>query len=138
MKNTRIIIAITGILLPYLARLPLGSAWVSQYTDISFVGILFFGVFNAIAWGSILAISFLFHRPSSLIFPCVFGFAFLAWAHYTLDLSADAQSAISLVIIPIYALLPITFGGVLGFVLDRYLGRQDKAAEQGRSRATGE
>ena len=77
MNSTRIIIAITGILLPYLVRVPRGSAWVEQYTDISVGGFLFIGAFNAIAWGSIVALSFLFRRSLPLIIPCAFGFAFL-------------------------------------------------------------
>jgi len=129
-NTTRIIIAITGILLPYLVRLPLGGAWLAQYTDISFGGLLFFSAFNAIAWGSIIVLSFTFRRPGPLMIPCVFGFAFLGWAHQTLDLAADAQAAIALVFIPIYALLPIAFGGALGFVLDRRLSRHDKNAQQ--------
>ena len=130
MNATRIIIAITGILLPYLVRLPLGGAWVAQYTDVSLGGLLFFSAFNAIAWGSIILLSFILRRPGPLLIPCVFGFAFLGWAHHTLDLSADAQAAIALIFIPIFALLPIAIGGALGIVLDRVLICHDKKAQQ--------
>ncbi len=125
MNTTRIIIAIVGILLPYLVRVPRGAAWVEQYTDTSVGGFMFFGAFNAIAWGSIVALSFLFRRPAPLLIPCVLGFAFLAWAHYTLDLASDAQAAIALIFIPIFALLPIALGGAFGYVLDRRLRRHD-------------
>lgn len=126
---TRIIIAITGILLPYLVRLPRGGAWVAQYTDVSLGGLLFFSAFNAIAWGSIILLSFRFRRPGPLLLPWLAGFAFLGWAHHSLDLAADAQAAIALVFIPIYALLPIAIGGALGIVVDRLMMRHDKKAQ---------
>lgn len=125
MQKARFIIIILGILLPYLARLPGGIEWLQQYTDISIGGWLFFGAFNAIAWGSILAISFKYKRPLSLIAPCLLGFGFLAWAHYTVDLAADAQAAIALIFIPIFALLPIAIGGIVGYWIDQKLERDN-------------
>jgi hypothetical protein len=119
MRNARIAIAVVGILLPYMARLPGGMDWLHQYTDVSFFGFLFFGVFNAIAWGGILAFSFVYKRPIYLIFPALFGFGSLAPVHYWIDLSADAQSALLLVFVPIYALVPIGIGGAIGYLLDR-------------------
>lgn len=127
-KKLRITIAIVGILLPYIVRVPRGTAWVEQYTNLSVGSFLFFNALNAIAWGSIVALSFFFRRPAPLLIPCAMGFAFLAWAHYTLDLASDAQAAIALIFIPIFALLPITFGGAFGYVVDRRLRRNDYAA----------
>lgn len=124
MTTARIAIAIVGILLPYIARLPGGTAWVSQYSGNGVGAFILLGAFNAIAWGSMVALSFLYHRPASLLFPCVAGFAFLAWAHYNLDLAADAQAAVALVFIPVFALLPIAVGGVLGYFFDRYATRR--------------
>jgi len=40
-----------------------------------------------------------------------------------LDLRADAQASLALVFLPIYALLSIAVGGVLGYLLDRFLRR---------------
>lgn len=125
MQKGRFIIIVLGILLPYLARLPGGIDWLQQYTDISLWGWLFFGIFNAIAWGAILAISFKYKRPLSLIAPCLLGFGFLAWAHYTVDLAADAQAAIALIFIPIFALLPIAIGGIVGYWIDQKLERDN-------------
>jgi len=127
MRNARIAIVLLGLVLPYMARLPRGIEWLQQYTDTSLGSWLFLGAFNAIAWVAILACSFMYLRPSSLIGPCLLGFGFLAWAHNTLDLSADAQAAIGLIFIPIYALLPIAIGGAIGYVLDRRLRRNDAA-----------
>ena len=120
MKTIRILIVVVGIVLPYIVRIPRGSAWVEQYTDISVQGFLFFGAFNAIAWGSLFALSFWLRRPAALLFPCVLGFSFLAWAHNSLDLAADAQAGISFIVIPIYALLPISVGAAIGYVVDRH------------------
>ncbi len=125
MNKTRITIVVIGILLPYVVRIPRGAAWVEQYTDVSVGSFLFFGAFNALAWGSIVALSFLYRRPEPLLFPTLLGFGFLTWAHYTLDLASDAQAAIALIFIPVYALLPIACGGVFGYVLDRRLRRHD-------------
>lgn len=94
-----------------------------QYTSAGVGGWLLLNGFNAIAWGSILAISYLYRRPVSLVAPSVLGFGYLAWAHYSLDLSADAQSSLGIIFIPIYALLPILVGGGIGYVLDMRVRR---------------
>lgn len=130
MRNARIIIIFVGILLPYLARLPRGMDWLQQYTDVDVSAFLFFGAFNAIAWGSILALSFLYKRTVSLYVPALFGFGFLAWVHYSLDLASDAQASIALIFIPIYALVPIAIGGIIGYILDRYLGHSSQGFDR--------
>ena len=120
MNAARIVVVVIGIVLPYFARIPRGVPWVQQYTDVNASGFIFLGGFNAIAWGSIVALSFLYRRPASLLLPCLLGFAFLAWAHYSLDLAADAQAAIALVFIPMIAI-----GGALGYAMERYW-KQDR------------
>ncbi|WP_426701385.1 hypothetical protein ACPPVV_18850 [Rhodanobacter sp. Col0626] len=127
MRNARFILVLVGVLLPYAARLPRGIGWLQQYTDTGMGGWLFLSAFNAIAWGAMLAISFMYRRPASLVAPCLLGFGFLAWAHGTMDLGADAQAALALVIIPIYALLPIAVGGAIGYIVDRRWRRHDAA-----------
>ncbi|MFO3706717.1 hypothetical protein ACI6Q5_17475 [Xanthomonas codiaei] len=121
--NARVLLVLIGLVLPYAARLPGGMDWLGQYTDTGVGGWLLLGGFNAIAWGALLGISFLYRRPIALLVPCLIGFGALAWAHASLDLRADAQSALALIFIPIYALLPIAIGGVLGYLLDRRLRR---------------
>ena len=119
MRNARLIVMLAGILLPYAARLPHGIGWLQQYTDMSIGAWLFLGAFNAVAWGAIVAVSLLYKRPSSVWAPALLGFGFLAFAHYSLDLASDAQAAIALVFIPIYALVPIAIGAVIGYFMDR-------------------
>lgn len=119
MRKARLLVMLVGILLPYAARLPRGIGWLQQYTDNGIGAGLFLGAFNTIAWGAIIAVSFLYKRPSSLWAPVLLGFGFLAFAHYSLDLAADAQAAIALVFIPIYALVPIAIGAIVGYFMDR-------------------
>lgn len=127
MHASRIAIVVVGVLLPYAVRIPRGIDWLRQYTDVEPGGHLFFGAFNAVAWGSLFVASFLFRRAAPLLVPCLLGFGFLGWAHSRLDLSSDAQAGIALVFIPLYALLPIAVGTVIGMVVDRRLARRDAA-----------
>ncbi|MFM1988515.1 MAG: hypothetical protein RJA99_1472 [Pseudomonadota bacterium] len=124
MRWARILVLLCGVALPYLARLPGGSSWLKQYTDIGIEGWFFFGAFNAIAWGAMLIVSAAYRHPVSLLAPAVPGFGFLAWAHGTLDLASDAQASIALVFIPVLALVPISVGGLLGYAIDRRLARR--------------
>ncbi len=121
MTRARWLVVATGVALPYLARLPGGLDWLRQYTDAGLGGALLLGGFNAIAWGAIVGISLAYRHARSLLAPALAGFGALAWAHATLDLRADAQAAIALVFLPIYALLPIAIGGAVGYAIDRRL-----------------
>lgn len=130
MSHARVSIAVTGVLIPYLARVPgtlsHGSSWFTSYLDGGVGGFLLLGAFNAIAWGSLVALSYFLRKPSPLIVPSVAAFAFLAFAHSQLDLASDAQAAVALVFIPIYALPVVLLGfmvsvGVLGRGLPRLL-----------------
>lgn len=119
MRAARLAVVIIGIVLPYLARVPGGTTWLRQYTSGGVGALLLLEGFNAIAWGAILATTFLYRRPSSVIFPALFGFGYLAYMHATLDLGSDAQAGIALIFIPIYALLPVLVGAVIGWFYDR-------------------
>ncbi|MCL7943948.1 hypothetical protein [Marinobacter sp. ATCH36] len=127
MIKARLLLVVFGIFLPYLARVPRGAEWLEQYTDAGLAGWVLFSVLNAIAWGAILAISFRYKRLASLIAPCLLGFGYLAWSHGTLDLSTNPNAPIALVIIPVYALVPIGVGGVIGYIIDRMLRRNEAA-----------
>lgn len=125
MRKARWIIFLVGVLLPYVVRLPRGLAWLGQYTEGGLAAWAFLQASNAVAWGAILALSFVYRRPISLLPAAILGFGFLAYAHHTLDLSADPQAAIALVFIPLRALLPIAAGAVVGYILDRVAIRRD-------------
>lgn len=121
MAQARWAVVAVGLVLPYLARLPGGLDWLAQYTAGGLGGALLLSGFNAIAWGAIVAISVAYRHAASVLAPALAGFVPLAWAHASLDLASDAQAAIALVFIPVYALLPIAVGGVVGGVIDRRL-----------------
>lgn len=123
MRLTRWLLVVAGVVLPYVSRLPGGTEWLAQYAQGGVLQTLLAGVYiegcNALAWGSLLALSFAFQRWQWFLIPCAAGFGWLAWAHGTLDLTADAQAAIALAFIPIYALLPIAVAALPAWLLDR-------------------
>jgi hypothetical protein len=80
--------------------------------DAGLAGFLFLQAFHAIAWIPLLAGSFLFKRPLWMWFSAAPAFVLLALAHGTLNLNADAQSAIALVFIPMAA-FPFSLAGIL-------------------------
>ncbi len=126
MRNARLAVALGGILLPYTARLlPGGGGGIAPYVEQGLPAILFLEAFNAVAWGSIVACSFLYRDPVALLGPALLGFGYVGWAHYALDLSADAQAGLGVVFIPLYALPLIAVGGALGYVLDRRWRKRD-------------
>lgn len=124
MTLARVLIVAAGILLPFAVRIPGGRAWLGQYTDGGIDGVMLIQAWNAMAWGSLLALSFLGSRPATLLVACVLGFGYLAWAHATLDLAADAQAGIGVVFIPVYAYALIAIGVIIGPVIDRRRRRQ--------------
>jgi hypothetical protein len=129
MKTARILIVVIGILLPYLARLPgtfvNGIDWFTSYFGTGIGAVIFFEVFNAICWGSILGTSFSYRHSCSVWFPAGFGFAFLAVSHAFLDLASSSTAAIALVFIPIYSLPFVLIGWLVGLWFDRRLSRKE-------------
>jgi len=97
-----------------------GTDWATSYLSAGFTGFLFIQAFNSLAWGSLFALSFLVRKPSPLIAPSLTGLGFVAVAHARVDLAADAQTAIAVAFIPVYA-LPII--GVTFLVSVLILGR---------------
>ena len=123
MTQARGIVAVLGVTLPYLVRLPGGLEWLGQYTRLGPGAWLWLTALHAVSWGSILLVSLAYQRPASLLAPCLSGFGFLAWAHASLDLHSDAQAAIALFLIPLVSLLPIAIGALIGYAVDRLLRR---------------
>jgi len=123
MIKTRIAIVAVGVVLPYAARLPgaltSGPDWLWSYFGDGLGAVLFFGAFNAICWGAILAASYTYRNPHAVWFPAVLGFVFSAFMHVSLDLSADAQAAIALALIPILSLPLVFVGWLVGRWFDR-------------------
>ena len=124
MKNFRIKVALIGILLPYLARIPgcfiFGLEWLTSYIGSPALGaFLLIQVFNTICWGSIILVSLLFKRVKYAAIPATTGFLILALLHATLNLASDAQAAIGLVFIPFATLPFIGVASIVAVVLQK-------------------
>ena len=125
-------IAVLGILAPYLARIPgaflYGTRWLTSYFGDVIWAPLFFGAFNAVCWVPAVLATRGYRHASSAWFPAVGALGSSAALHATIDLAADAQAAIALVVIPFYT-LPFT---LLGW----WLGRRWDVRRSQRSRET--
>ena len=115
MWRARLLLVLVGVSIPYLARIPgafvRGTDWATSYLSAGFPGFVFIQSFNSLAWGSLLALSFLVRKPSPLVAPSLTGLGFVAVAHARLDLAADAQNSVAVAFIPVYAfpIIGVTF-----------------------------
>lgn len=121
MKKGHVCIAIVlfAFVLPYLSRLPGGRAWLGQFTYGGWGAFLLLAGCSAVVWGGLLICSLLYRRTASLWVPALLGFGYLAWAYGTINLRSDAQAALGLLMVPIYSLVPMLAGGLLGLFVDR-------------------
>lgn len=128
LSAARWLIVVVGVLLPYLVRLPGGWDWVDQSQPLDWESGLLIGGWNAIVWVALLLISLAYRYPVSLLPPVLAGFGFVGYWHAVTDLREDAQSAIALILIPLYALAPIAVGAVLGGEVDWWLRRRGRTS----------
>ncbi len=135
MAVARGLVAIAGVLLPYAARLPgismHGAKWFTAYWEVGWYGTVFFGMFNAVCWGSIVVATLTYRHVRSVWFPALFGFASRVYQHATLDLAADAQAPIALVFIPFLTLPYVVAGWLVGLAFDKFVFKET-AAEAAR------
>ena len=130
------IAALLCFTMPFLSRVPRGIDWVAQYLPDEghlIGGSLFFGVFALVPAVAVFCAALLSKPP--FYFPVLFS-AFvatfmLAYWHHDNDLAADAQAAISLIFIPIYATALGLAGGVIGIGLQLVAQRLKTGTEQG-------
>jgi hypothetical protein len=124
MWRIRIALLATGVLTPYLARVPgmfeHGSSWLTSYVSSGIGGFAAIQSFNSLVWGSLYAASLFVRKPSPLVLPSIAGLGFVGVAHSGVDLTHGARAAVALAFIPIYA-LPIIGGTFLLSIL--VLGR---------------
>ncbi len=122
MATARIAVALIGIALPYLARIPgtvsRGPDWLTSYFGSGLGAFVFFGAFNAINWGAIVLGSLAFRSIPAVVVAAAVGFALPLYGHATLDLASDAQAAVGLIFIPIYSLPLVGLGWLLGLGVD--------------------
>ncbi len=117
------------MLLPYLCRLPKGIDWAMQYLNtesfLMFIfGFLFFSLFAAIP-ALLLVFSIIFSQK--YCFPFIFTFLILSvliiYYNYNYDLASDAQAALGLIFMPIYATGFAFWGFLFGLILQIFIPR---------------
>jgi hypothetical protein len=115
MSLARVRIALVGILLPYLARLPgtvtHGANWFTSYLEPDLVFTVVFQGLNAIGWGGLVLLSYLVTNRAVLIAPAVLGFGFIAIVHAEATFDGPFDGLVVL-FVPVYALL--IFGVAFG------------------------
>jgi hypothetical protein len=115
MSLARVRIALVGILLPYLARVPgtvsHGATWLTSYLEPDLVFLVVFHGLNAIGWGGLVLLSYLVTNRAVLIAPAVLGFGFIGLAHAEATFDGPFDGLVVL-FTPVYALL--IFGVAFG------------------------
>lgn len=118
-SHVRLAIVLFALGLPYLARLPGGREWLGQITYGGWGAFAFLAACSAVVWGGLLLWSLAYRRVASLWVPALLGFGYLAWAYGTINLRSDAQAGLGLLMVPIWSLVPMIVGGLLGWAVDR-------------------
>jgi len=96
-----------------------GASWFSSDFG-QFESFLFLAPFNAVTWGAIFFTTAVLHRPSSVLFPAIFGFVPLALVYAGLVIpSKDALAGVALIIINFFTLIPISVGLLIGLWIER-------------------
>lgn len=122
MNKLRAMIIPVGLMLPFFSRLLGGPEKLDSYLGESAVtAILVMSLFNMIAWGSLFAFSFAFHRIGPFLIPCVVSYAYFGVRHYHLDLTGHENAVLEIFWIPVSTLGLIILTAGLGFLLDRKL-----------------
>ena len=116
-RRTRWALVLTGVLLPYVAQLGNGAGW-QVYVDSGWQGNAFLLALGAVLWLPLLGLTWLYRFPASIWWPAVLGLGFAFWAHVSVDLSADAQAGLAVVMIPLLSLVPLAIGAVMGWGMD--------------------
>ena len=118
-------------LLPYLCRLCGGPGWAAQYLpdrEYFLSGLIFLQSFASLPAIPIIAAIWLGRVGRvALVLSLLTATAFLVFWHHDYDLSADAQAAIGLIFIPIYACGPTTLAAAVGVGISFGLKRIKKS-----------
>lgn len=122
MRSARYAVVVVGLLLPLVARLVgwivVGSSATKLLSELLAMAIA--SPLNALCIGGIVLASHGFRRPATILFPALPVFGVQAFYYSRLDLAADAQAGIALVLIPLYSLAAALAGWVLGLVFEFY------------------
>jgi len=117
-------------LVPYACRIWRGLDWVAQYLPDEghlISGLLFFGGFASLV-AVPLIVTFLLRKkiPITFVASIIVATALLSFWHHNYDLASDAQAAIGLIFIPMYAakitgVIAVIFG-IIEFVIRKGKG----------------
>jgi len=129
-----IIVAYVNIV-PYACRLWRGLDWVAQYLpdnkDHLILGLIFVGIFASLPAIPLIGV-FLLRKwiPVTCVLSIICATTLLCLWHHNYDLASDAQAAIGLVFIPIFATVLTSVGaGIIG-TIEFLLRRRKKGAQQ--------
>jgi hypothetical protein len=128
-----IIVAYVNIV-PYACRLWRGLDWVAQYLpdnkDHLISGLLFVGIFASLPAIPLIVV-FLLRKwiPITFALSIICATTLLCLWHHNYDLASDAQAAIGLMFIPIFATVLTSVGaGIIGII--EFLVRRRKGCQQ--------
>lgn len=116
-RRTRWTLVVIGVLLPYVAQLGNGAGW-QMYVDSGWQGNVFLLALGAVLWLPLLGLTCCYRYRSSIWWPAALGLGFAFWAHVSVDLSADAQAGLAVVMIPLLSLVPLSIGALIGWGMD--------------------
>jgi len=127
--------AISCLAMPFLCRIPRGGTWVAQYLPDEghlISGMLFFGAFALVPAGLVFCAGLISKPPFYLpvVVSTLVALTMLGYWHHDNDLAADAQAAISLIFIPIYAAGLALVGGLVGIGLQLLSPSRQAKTEQ--------
>ncbi|HNW92578.1 MAG TPA: hypothetical protein PKM88_06695, partial [bacterium] len=88
-----------------------GWPWIDQYLSCALDGWLFFEACNLVAVAAAVVCVLLFGGRRAFWLPVGLGYGALFAMHASIDLAADAQAAVALVFIPVFA-VPMFAAGV--------------------------
>jgi hypothetical protein len=128
-------------IVPYACRIWRGLDWVAQYLPDQgklVSGLLLFGGFASLA-AIPLVVSFLLRKwiPITFVVSIIVATALLSFWHHDYDLASDAQAAIGLAFIPIFAAIITGVVAAIAGVLEFLIRRRKPVANQA-SHATSE
>lgn len=111
---------------PLLCRMPRGGARVAQYLPDKgkfILGLFFFGICAVIPALVVYSAAIVSRPPYYLpvVASTLTALFLLSYWHQNNDLAADAQAAISLIFIPIYAAVAAFIAGIIGISIQNFL-----------------
>jgi hypothetical protein len=130
MKWARIALVVFGCAFPYIIFTLRGYDVIQYWLSEGFGLQVFWLFFNALSWGSVLAVSFMYRNPLSILFPAVPTFALVGWQYWLLKVdSSDGQAFMGIGFTLIFSPFPAFLGAVMGAFIEKLRQRTEFAEE---------